>query len=71
MRPSEDCWECSCFVFCSRCRVEFRHLMRPSEERPAGTADFIVFCRCEQHFVVLCVYLRIVGGAECVDFYGG
>ncbi len=50
--------------------VELRHLMRPSEERASGTADFIVFCRFEQHFIVLCVNLRIVGSAECIDFYG-
>ena len=43
--------------------------MRPSEERTAGTADFL-FAGFEQHLVVLCVYLRIVGSAECIDFYG-
>ncbi len=45
--------------------------MRPSEERASGTADFIVFCRFEQHFIVLCVYLRIVGSAECIVFLLG
>ena len=45
--------------------------MRPSEERASGIADVIVFCRFEQHFVVLCVYLRIDGSAECIVFYGG
>ena len=67
MRPSEDCWECSCFVF-YRLWATLSYVMPPSEDCWECRMYRFSFSDFEQHWVILCTHLRTAWSAECSYF---